>query len=219
MFFLSDSEPLHGFLDRLRENLETLDDQITLAEKNSKGKGGLQWAKLVRDLIEERNSTLDRIKAHLLGRTEVGSIKEPEDYYRGHTEVEFERTFHDFLSPWTMNDLKLRCSECQQESRDVIQRRLVVAKDAWGNDEIQLRDLCRNCFKKIQSQFDKEISGQAKGSQSTGPTVDAGPNRKLEEILAQTLQVAPNLGSLREAQSKLRQELDRLKAKGDNSSQ
>ena len=201
---MSGSESLHGFLDRLRENLETLDDQISLAEKNSKRKDGLQWAKLTRDLIEQRNLTLDRIKAHLLGRTEVGSIKEPEDYYRGHIEVEFERTFHDILSPWTMKDLKLRCSECDDESEVVTQRRLVVAKDAWGNDEVQFRDLCRKCFKKLQSQFDKGILEQAKGSESTAQT-DVGPSRRLEEILAQTLQVGSNLSHLPEVQNKLRQ--------------
>ena len=219
MFFLSDGRALCGFLDRLRENLEVLDEQVALARRNSMGEGGLQWAKLTRDLIEERNLTLDRVKAHLLGRTEVGIIKEPEDYYRGHTEVEFERTFQRFLAPWTTKDMKLRCGECQQESEDVTQRHLVVAKDAWGNDETQYRDLCPKCFQKLQSQFDKEIPEQAKGLQSTRPTADAAPNRKLEEILAQTLQAAPNLGSLCEAQSKLRQELDRLKVKGDNSSQ
>jgi len=132
MFFLNDGRSPDAFLDRLRENLEALDEQIRLARKNSKAKEGLQWAKLTRDLIEQRNLTLDRIKAHLLGRTEVGNIKEPKDYYGSNPEVEFERTFQTFLSPWSQKDLKLRCGNCGKESEDVIQRQLVVGKDAWG---------------------------------------------------------------------------------------
>jgi hypothetical protein len=201
MFFLSDGRSLHGFLDRLRENLEALDEQVCLARKNSKGKGGLQWAKLTRDLIEQRNLTLDRIKAHLLGRTEVGNIKEPEDYYGSNPEVEFERTFQIFLSQWTRKDLKLPCTECQKASEDVTQRRLVVAKDAWGNDETQYRDLCPKCFKKLQSQFNEEMLERAKGSQSTTQSGVAGPNNKLEEILAQTFQVGPTSDPQRETQT------------------
>ena len=170
---MSGSEPLHGFLDRLRKNLETLDDQITLAEKNSNGKGGLQWAKLTRDLIEERNLTLDRIKAHLLGRTEVGNIKEPENYYGSNPEVEFERTFQTFLSPWSRKDLKIQCTNCEKESEDVTQRQLMVGKDEWGNNETKYRDLCRKCFKKLKSQFDKETLEQAKEAQSSTQTGDA----------------------------------------------
>ena len=173
MFFLSDGRSLHGFLDRLRENLETLDEQVALARKNSKGKGGLQWAKLTRDLIEQRNLTLDRIKAHLLGRTEVGNIKEPKDYYGSNPEVEFERTFQTFLSPWIRKDLRLPCTNCGKESEDVTQRQLVVGKDAWGNDETKYSDLCRKCFNKLQSQFDKEILEQAEEVQSSTNTDEA----------------------------------------------
>jgi len=45
-----------GYLDRLRENVESLDEAIETAKANSKkrGRDALQWAKTLRDLIELR---------------------------------------------------------------------------------------------------------------------------------------------------------------------
>jgi hypothetical protein len=56
----------------MRENLETLDEQIANARVMSKRKGkdanALQWTKTLRDLVELRNETLEKIKGHVLGR-------------------------------------------------------------------------------------------------------------------------------------------------------
>ena len=83
---------------------EVLDEQIENANKQAKGKGRLQWTNLCRDLIAERNATLAAIKGHLLGRTEVGSINEPEKI-GANPEVEFERTFQRMLH--TLDSVRL----------------------------------------------------------------------------------------------------------------
>jgi hypothetical protein len=139
-------------LDRLRENLETLDDRTENANWQAKGKGGLQWAKLSRDLVAERNATMQSIKAHLLGRSEVGNIIEPEDYYRANSEVEFERAFQNsVMHPWTEKDLRLECQECHNNSEDVAQRELIIGKTSYGSNETQDLDLCSSCFEKLQA--------------------------------------------------------------------
>ena len=122
-YFLTGKMPLNGFLDRMRENLETLDEQIENARVMSKKKGKdanpLQWTKTLRDLIELRSVQLDKIKAHLLGRDETGVVKEPEDCWDENPQVEYERYFKNQLLPWTMQDLKLKCKDCGVESEDV----------------------------------------------------------------------------------------------------
>ncbi|MGA2625457.1 MAG: hypothetical protein ABSF63_00160 [Candidatus Bathyarchaeia archaeon] len=224
-------KPLHGFLDHLRENLETLDEQITLAQKNSKGNGGLQWAKLTRDLIEQRNMTLDRIKAHFLGRTEVGNIKEPEDYYGNNPEVEFERKFRTFLAPWNRKDLNLQCDECRKESEDVTQHRLVVGKDQWGYDQTEDFDLCPKCYDKRTIESTGE-GGNADPVAAPASKVDIRVMlqsarlmirtlkglpldqriTKLEEMLADKFEVAPGMEPAHEAyRALLQKELDKAK--------
>ena len=117
---------IHGYLDRLRENLETLDEQIVNARKMSEKKGkdsnALQWAKVLRDLVELRDTTLANIKAHLLGRDETGVTNEPADVYARNSQVEYERYFRSLLSPWDQQDLKLKCEDCGKENEEVSTR-------------------------------------------------------------------------------------------------
>ena len=137
-----------GYLDRLRENLVTLDEQIENARVMSKAKKGeskaiaLQYSKTLRDLLELRDKTLLNIKAHLLGRDETGAVNEPSDVYNGNEEVEFERTFKTFMAPWTAEDLKLKCTDCGLESEEVTARRIQRGYDSdWF-------DLCNECYEK-----------------------------------------------------------------------
>jgi len=139
-----------GYLDRLRENIEALDEAIATAKRMSKreDKSALQWTKTLRDLVELRNSTLERIKVHLLGRDETGAPTEPPDHYDGNELVEFERDFQNFLSPWTQDDLKLKCRDCGKSGEEVSERRIITAYDSIGlPKEIDL-DLCPECYAK-----------------------------------------------------------------------
>jgi hypothetical protein len=151
VFFLT---KFKGYLDRLRENLETLDEQIENARQNSKVKGkdsrvALQYTKTLRDLVELRDRTLLNIKAHLLGRDETGAIVEPEDYYDGNPSVEFERCFNDFLGPWDPRWLKLKCEDCGKESRDTSTRHF---PHQFEQDEFFV--LCPSCYEKRMEKSD-----------------------------------------------------------------
>ena len=140
---------LKGYLDRLRENLVTLDEQIENARKMSKVKTkgdkavALQYVKTLRDLVELRSKTLLEIKAHLLGREETGSVNEPPDVYNGNNEVEFERAFKTFMAPWTREDLKLKCADCGLESEEVSTRQI---QHKFDPDDYF--DLCIGCYEK-----------------------------------------------------------------------
>src|SRR5208283_3897960 len=96
-----------GFLDRLRENIQVLDEEIATARKFAKPRKGsdsqvsLQWAKTLVNLVELRNTTLDKVKLHLLGRDgEFGLPIEPPGEYDDNSQIMFEREFKNFLSPW-----------------------------------------------------------------------------------------------------------------------
>lgn len=141
---------IHGYLDRLRENVEVLDEAIANGRKMSKpSKKGvdkaaaLQWTKLLRDLVQERNATLLNIKTHLLGRNETGSSNEPSDLWDGNDEVEFERHLRDQLRPWTLDRLKLECEDCGKVSEEVSTRHFPHEYEA---DEYF--DLCGRCYEK-----------------------------------------------------------------------
>jgi hypothetical protein len=135
-----------------------------------KGKGdksaALQWAKTVRDLVELRNTTLLNIKTHLLGRDESGSSNEPEDCYSGNPEVEFERTFQNLLSPWTKQDLKLKCEDCGKESEDTTNRHF--EREHASDDYF---DLCDKCYKKRTA---KDTDESEEDSEASDPV----PNLK-----------------------------------------
>lgn len=52
-------------------------------------------------------------------------------------------TFQEFLSPWTKQDLKLKCEDCGLESEEVSTRRIYHQYEA---DEYF--DLCEKCYEK-----------------------------------------------------------------------
>jgi hypothetical protein len=218
-----------GYLDRLRENLETLDEQIENARAMSKRKGkdanALQWAKTLRDLIELRNETLEKIKVHLLGRDETGSPTEPADYFDGNPEVAYERYFKNMLSPWTLQDLKLKCEDCGKLSEEV--------SNHYFDEEEEYLDLCEKCYDKRTT----ESSGESKDADLAGVAEPASKDdarailqgaalqikvlrtfpidqriARLEELLADEVEVAPGMEPAYEAyRTILREELDRLR--------
>jgi hypothetical protein len=156
-----------GHLDRLQENLEVLDEQIATAREMSKPKGkaekavALQWTKTLRDLVELRDRTLSNIKAHLLGRSEVGTPQEPQDCWEKNSEVEYERLFHNMLSPWHESDLNLKCEGCGVESEDVTSRRFPEEREGWKVvREAEDVDLCDKCYgKRLTAAAENESTG------------------------------------------------------------
>lgn len=152
--------PLNGFLDHLRENLAILDEQIENARAMSKekGTGALQWAKTLRDLIQLRNETLDKIKAHLLGRDETGAVEEPMDTFEDDTHplTRFERKVHAYLAkPWTTDDLKTKCEKCGTENETTQTRHYEQYRVAKDYSYIQRKpeDLCDPCYEKNLEQL------------------------------------------------------------------
>jgi hypothetical protein len=117
----------------------------------------LQWPKLTRDLVEQRNLTLDRIKSHLNGRDEVGSIREPSG---DDSEVEFERTFRKLLKPWTEDDLQLECDRCHQRREDVNECGFYVGLNRYGHPNIKDLNACDSCYAKAEKQYEQD---QAEG--------------------------------------------------------
>jgi hypothetical protein len=143
----------------LRENLEAVDEQIENARvmsgkkprKGANSREALQWAKILRDLVEVRNQTLTEIKAHLLGRDQTGAITQPSDHYTGNPEIMFERDFQKFLNPWRQSDLNLECEDCGVENQEVETRRFNhTTKDELGFEttEHEYVDLCGKCYEK-----------------------------------------------------------------------
>ena len=141
----------------MRENLETLDEQIVNARVMSKKKdtNALQWAKTLRDLIELRNATLDKIKAHILGRDETGAPNEPDAIYDYNDQVEFERLFKNQLTPWTLEDLKLECVDYHVKSEDVSNRYFSHPYPKLSEN----LDLCEKCCGKRISKSTGESAG------------------------------------------------------------
>ena len=221
-----------GFLDRLRENLEVLDEQISEARKMSKSgrrrkdPASLQWTKTLRDLVQLRNETLDKIKAHMLGRDETGVVMEPPDHYDGQPEISFERDFSKLLAPWSKADLKLECQDCKANSEAVSTR---VFDHPHELDEYV--DLCDKCYdKRLQESGEAPGEGRAAAHPASKADVNAilqsaslviktlkglPPNQqaaKLQELLTNEIQVAPGMEAVYAAyKAKLQEELDRLK--------
>ena len=146
-----------GYLDRLRENIEVLDEAIAIARESSKAKENnnrmsLQWSKVLRELVELRNVTLINIKAHMIGRDQTGVVNEPLDHYDGNQEVEFEREFQKFMK------LSIKCQDCGRESEEVSTRR--IRHEALIPDEYV--KLCNKCYQnRTNSEFvdeDEEAS-------------------------------------------------------------
>ncbi len=113
---------LSGCLNRMRRNLDSLDESIENLRKAPRGEGAddkRARLKLLRDLIELQNASLLAVKTHLLGCDETGAPNEPADVYNSNDEVEFERYFKNQLVPWTGDDLKLECEDCGLKSEQV----------------------------------------------------------------------------------------------------
>jgi rubrerythrin len=171
------SKKLNGYLDHLRENLETLDEQIANARKMStpsrKGAdkaAALQWAKTLRDLVELRNTTLLNIKTHMLGRDETGATTEPPDFYSGNPEVMFERDFRTLLKPWHESDLRISCEDCGAESEDVFSRSFKKQVSLGIGDmtttETEHHDLCSRCYEKRTA---KDTDESEESSEASDP--------------------------------------------------
>jgi hypothetical protein len=162
---------LRGYLDRLRENLDTLDEEIENARVMSKSKKSgerqiaLQWAKTLRDLVEMRNVTLEKIKVHLLGRNENGVANEPSDCWDGNSDVMYERYFKQQMRPWTLDDLKLTCEDCGRCNEDVATRRFPAA-EYYLDDEYA--GLCSRCYEKRLVKATREIEEETEESDLSG---------------------------------------------------
>ena len=104
--------------------------------------------KLLRDMVELQNSTLAAVKTHLLGRDETGAASEPPDVYGHNDQIEFERYFTNQLSPWTEDDLKLKCEDCGLKSEEVSNHTFTHPYP----QETEYFDLCPKCYGKRSSQ-------------------------------------------------------------------
>jgi len=107
-------------------------------------------------MIELQEASLAAVKVHLLGRDQTGAPTEPEACWSSNNMIMFKRYFHEQLSPWTENNLKIEYQECRKNSRNVA-RKLVVAKDKYNDEKTEYQDLCPFCFESLQSAFDKQI--------------------------------------------------------------
>ena len=184
--------PLNGYLDRLGENLDVLDESIANARAMSKAKKSgdsrtaLQWAKTLRDLVELRDRTLTNFKAHILGRDETGTVTEPPDFYDSDPEVMFERDFKRFLAPWTRDDLKLECEDCGLVSEQVSPHYFPEILDPRTVDtiaETETADLCAKCYAKrmtersklmpAKNSDDTDSDDYERTTESTGESKDA----------------------------------------------
>jgi hypothetical protein len=231
---LTGKKPLNGYLDHLRENVEVLDEQIENARRMSKQKDptALQWAKTLRDLVELRNTTLEKIKLHLLGRDpSYGWPTEPPSQYDNDPEIMFERDFRSFLAPWKESDLKLECEECHKSREDVEYRDM---GQGWQDEYI-----CVSCYNKFQSEQRKQEPGTRTETKDVNQTTHV-PSKgdinsilqsvalqikvlrtfpadqrivKLQELLAEKPEVAPGMEPAWEAyRSVLQKELENAKA-------
>jgi hypothetical protein len=158
---------LHGFLDHLRENLEILDEQIenarVMSKSKEKGDNALQWSKTLRDLVELRNATLEKIQAFLLGRSETGTVEEPMDVFSSDTHplTRFERKFHDYLAkPWTVDDLKTKCAKCETESETTQTHhfeKFYTTSDWSKYIQYDTQNLCDGCYDATLQQLYAEV--------------------------------------------------------------
>ena len=206
MFFLTGKKLLNGYLDRLRENVATLDEALALARKMGKSKkagdrhAAIQALKLIRDLAEVRNATLLSIKAHILGRDETGTVKEPANVYSGNAEVMFERDFKRLLEPWTLEDLKLKCEDCGVESEDTTNRHF--PREDASDDYF---DLCEKCYeKRVAKEGDEPGESEDGDSDSSGgdplEKIDLSKHpREIVEIIREVQETRKRLPGTEEA--------------------
>ncbi len=162
--------PLNGYLDRMRKNIQSLDENIEglrnvpKAEKAGEKRARL---KLLRDMIELQNMTLQAIKTHLCGRDETGAPNEPPDFYHDSNDpqVEFERSFRKFLSPWSQDDLKLKCEDCNVNNEEVTHHEFPSIDQPGSPWKILVpnedADLCSSCARKREAGRQERVN-QAK---------------------------------------------------------
>jgi uncharacterized small protein (DUF1192 family) len=241
---LTGKKLLNGYLDQLRENVATLDETLALARKMGKSKKAgdhhatIQTLKLIRDLAEVRNATLLSIKAHILGRDETGTVKEPANVYSGNAQVMFERDFKRLLEPWTLEDLKLECEDCGAESEGVFSRSFEKQVSLGVGDimttETEHRDLCSRCYAKRttkdtdESEEEPEASDPVPNLKEFAETqgegnVNSTMNKTLTDLVRNTIRAVALGGSPREKVKELEEFKDHLittayssHASGDN---
>jgi hypothetical protein len=165
---LTDEAPLNGYLDKLRRNIEALDESIESTRKAPEGEKAAERRarlKLLRDLIELENSTLTAIKTHLLGRDETGAPSEPPAMWDYNSQVMFERSFKGSLGPWTLDDLKLKCEDCGVESEAVSHHDFQEIRGSHYNMLVKAEhgDLCPQCVEKRRAARRQKLE-EAKGS-------------------------------------------------------
>lgn len=180
---------MFGYLDRLRQNLEILDEAIEKLQYNGKGKKGvddrasLQWGKLLRDLLEQRNATLTEIKAHLLGRDETGAIRDPPNHCGASPQVMFERDFQTFLERWRGSALRLRCQDCGVESENVCPRpfeKEVSFPDTNLTTTLtEYLNLCPKCHKKRLEDY--ELSSEDEDAKEDNRDADDKESKDVPE--------------------------------------
>ncbi|MGA2628230.1 MAG: hypothetical protein ABSF63_14355 [Candidatus Bathyarchaeia archaeon] len=225
------NRPLNGYLDRMRVSLAALDESIEDVRKGPKGEKLAEKrarVKLLRDMIELQNQTLTAIKTHLLGRDETGAPNEPPDTYSGNDQVVFERYFHNMLSPWTEDHLKLECEDCGLFSEEVSNHTFMHPYPR----ETEYFNLCPKCYDKRTV----ESTGESENADPVAEPASKGDIRvilqsarlmirtlkglpldqriaKLEEMLADKFDVAPGMEPAHEAyRALLQNELDKAKA-------
>ena len=184
---------LNGYLDQLRENVATLDEALALARKMEKSKkpgdrhATIQALKLIRDLAEARNATLLSIKAHILGRDETGTVKEPANVYSGNAEVMFERDFKRLLEPWTLEDLKLECEDCGVQSEGVFSRSFEKQVSLGIGDvmttETERRDLCSRCYEKRTAKDERTDESESNELISEGSALEGAMTDGVRNII------------------------------------
>ena len=174
---MAGNKPLHGSLDRLREHLEILDEALLTARKLARPKKGaadrdaIQGLKILRDLVQERNATLDRIQVALLGRDEVGVPCSPQDYFTANQEVEYERLFKRMLTPWTEQDLKIECERCHNCSENVTSHNLERKEhfEGYTLTKTERRNLCPKCLEATQADIQKQEAEAEKPTPPSSP--------------------------------------------------
>ena len=165
---MTDETPLNGYLDKLRRNVEALDESIETTRRAPDGEKVAERRarlKLLRDLIELENATLTAVKTHLLGRDETGAPNEPNDTWDYNSQVMFERSFHYFLTPWTLDLLELKCEDCGIESENVGHHRFGEIRDRLYNVLSAQQDLnlCPECYEKRAAAW-HQIAERAKST-------------------------------------------------------
>jgi hypothetical protein len=230
--------PLNGYLDRLRTNISALDESIKdtrKAPKMEKPADKRARLKLLRDLVELQNSSLLAVKSHLLGKSETGASIEPPDYWDSNDQIEFERYFKNQLSPWTEDDLMLECKNCGLKSEEVSNH--IFTHPYPRNTEYF--NLCEKCHDKRTNESTVE-SKKTDGIPEPASKHDISVIlqtaalqlkilrtfpveqriTKLEELVADKLEVAPGMEPAWEAyRGVLQKELDKAKAARDHAAQ